>query len=88
MASRHDISFDVVNKIPIREDEIRKIYQTYKYTIPNNGTYYVHHDCDKNQKVREKVRVSCPQYGHEGCGLKLVMQTIIYKLLPKNEEGC
>ena len=44
---RNEIIANVVNKIPIREDEKNKIYQTSKYTILNNGAYYVHHDWDK-----------------------------------------
>ena len=82
MERRNDISVDVVNKIPIREYGRKQQYQTSKYTILKNGAYYVNHDRDKNQKVRGKVAVTCPQYGHEGCGFKLVIQTFIYKLLP------
>ena len=71
MACRDYISVDVVNKTPIREYGRKKIYQTFKYTILNNGAYYVHHDCDKNQKVRGKVAVPCPWYGHGGVWLKI-----------------
>ena len=45
MTRRNNISVYVVNKIPIREVGREKIYQTSKYTILNNGAYYVHHDC-------------------------------------------
>ena len=47
MEWRNDVIVNVVNKIPIREDEKNKIYQTSKYTILKNGAYYVHHDWDK-----------------------------------------
>ena len=33
----NDIIVDVVNKIPIREDGRKKIYQTSKYIILKNG---------------------------------------------------
>ena len=52
MARRHDISVDVINEIPIREDGRKKIYQTSRYTILKNGAYYVHYDWDKKHKVR------------------------------------
>ena len=45
--------------------------------VLNNGAYYVHHDWDKNQKVRGKVAVPCPCYIHEGGGFKLVIQNFI-----------
>ena len=77
MACRNDSSVNVVNNIPIREDGRKQQYQTSKYTILNKGAYYLHHDWDKNQKVRGNVVVPCPWYGHEGCGFKLVMQTFI-----------
>ena len=83
MARRNDIIVDVVNKIPIRKDEKNKIYQTSKYTILNNGAYYVHHDWDKKYKVRGNMMVTLPWYGHEGCGFKLFIQTFIYKLILK-----
>ena len=60
-------------------------YQTSKYTVLKNGAYYVHHDFENNHKVRERVAVTCPQYVHEGCGLKLAMQTFIYKIYPQKE---
>ena len=53
MARINEISVDVVNNIPIREYGRKKIDQTPKYKIPNNGTYYVHHACYKKQKARE-----------------------------------
>ena len=87
MAHRNGISSDVVNKIPIREYGRNKRDQTSKYTILKNGGFYVHHDCYKNQKVRGKVEVPCPWYGHEGCGFKLVMQNFTYNLLLKNRGG-
>ena len=84
----HDISVDVVNEIPMREDGINKIDQTSKYTILNNGEYYVHHDCDKNQKLREIMEVTCPWYGHGECSFKLTMQMFIYNILTnKNRRG-
>ena len=64
MVQRNDIIIDAVTKIPIRRDEIKEIDQTIKYTILKNGAYYVHNDWDKNHKVRGKVVVPCPQYGH------------------------
>ena len=87
MARRNDISVDVVNKIPIREDWKNKIDQTSKNKILNNGAYYVHHDWDKNKRVRLKVAVPFPRYGHDVCGLKLFMYMFIYKILPKNRRG-
>ena len=87
MSQRNDISVDVVNKAPIREDGKKQKYQTSKYTILKNGAYYVHYDWDKNQKVRVKVAVPCPQYVHERCGFKLFMQKIIYKILPPKRGG-
>ena len=77
IARKNDISVDVVNNIAIREDGRKKIYQTSIYTILNNGAYYVHHDWDKNHKLRVNVTVPCYWYGHEGCGFKLVIQTFI-----------
>ena len=85
-ARRNETSDDVVNKIPNRVDGIKNQDQTSKYTILNNCAYYVHHDCDKNHKVRLKVGVPCPWYGHEGCGFKLFTQTFIYKLVPKKRR--
>ena len=87
MSQRNDISVDVVNKNPIREDGRKQKDQTSKYTILKNGAYYVHHDWDNNQKVRVKVAVPCPGYGHERCGFKLFMQKIIYKILPPKRGG-
>ena len=87
MACKNDISVDVINNIPIREDGWSKIYQTSKYKVLKNGTYYVHHDWDKNQKVREKVEVTCPCYDYEGCDLKLTLKTFTYKILPKKRGG-
>ena len=52
MAQRNEISVDLVNMIPIREDGRKKIDQTSKYPILKNGTYYVHHDWDKNNHLR------------------------------------
>ena len=49
----------------------------------NNGAYYVHHDWDKNMKVRGEVTVPCPRYGNEGCDFKPGTKTFMYKLLPK-----
>ena len=63
-ARRNDIIVDAINNIPIREDSRKKIDQNSKYTILRNGAYYVNHYWDKNQKLRGKVAVSCPQYGH------------------------
>ena len=83
MVRINNTSVDVVSKIPIKEDGRKQRYQTSKYTILNNGAYYVQHDWDRNQKVRIKVAVPCPQYNHEGCGFKLVTQTFIYKILTK-----
>ena len=83
----NSISVNAVNKIPLRKDGRKKRDQTSKYTILRNGTYYVHHYWEKNQKVREKVAVTCPTYFHEGCGLKLVLHTYIYKIIPKNRSG-
>ena len=62
MACRHDISADVVSEIPRRGDFWGERGQNYKYTILNNGAYYVYHDCDKNQKVSEYMKVPCPLY--------------------------
>ena len=73
MTRIHDISVYVINEILIREYGRKKIYQTSKYKILKNGAYYVHNDWEKNQKVREKVEVPLPRYGHYGCGLKLIM---------------
>ena len=86
MAWRNGTNVDVVNNIPIREDCRNKRDQTSKYTILNNCSHYVHHDLAKNQKLRGKVAVILPPYGHEGCGLKLVMQTFIYKLLSRKKR--
>ena len=61
---KNDISVFVVSNIPIREDGIKQQDQTSKYTILNNGAYYVHHDLDKNQKVRGEVVVPYPCYSH------------------------
>ena len=83
MARRNDISVDVVNKTPIREDGRKQKYQTSKYTFLKNGAYYVHYDWDTNQKVRVTVAGPCPRYGHERCGFKLFMQNIMYKTPPK-----
>ena len=44
MTQKNDISVDVVNKIPNREHGRKKRDQTSKYTILNNGAYYMHHD--------------------------------------------
>ena len=82
MARRNDIIVNVINKIPIREDGIKKRNQISKYKILKNGAYYVHNDWYNNQKVKEKVAVPCPWYFHEGCGFKLLMQTFIYKHPP------
>ena len=59
------ISVDVVNKIPIKEDGTKKIYQTSRYKILNNDAYYVQHDCQNNQKLWVKLAVPFPQYGHD-----------------------
>ena len=48
MARRNDISSDVANKIPVREDERKQSYQISKYTILKNNAYYVHHNWNKN----------------------------------------
>ena len=88
MAWRNDISVNVVIKIPIMVDGRKQRYQTSKYTILNNVAYYVHHDWDKNHKVWETVVATFHWYVHEGCGFKLVMQTFIYNILPRKEEGC
>ena len=77
MARRNDISSDVANKIPVREDGRKQSYQISKYTILKSCAYCVHHDWDKNQKVRGEVVVPCPWYDHEGCGFKLVMKIFI-----------
>ena len=60
MERRNDISVNVNNKIPIREDGRKKRDKTSKYTILKNGAYYVHNDWEKNQKIRGKVVVHCP----------------------------
>ena len=52
MVQRNDIIIDAVTKIPIRQDEIKEIDKTIKYTILKNGAYYVHQYWYKNQKVR------------------------------------
>ena len=52
MVQRHDISVDVINKIPIRKDGRKKRDQTSKYTTLENVAYYMHHDWYKNHKVR------------------------------------
>ena len=83
MAWRNYISVDAVNKIPIMENERRKRDQTSKYTILNNGAYYVYHDWYKNHKVRVKVVFPCPWYGYELYGFKLFMKTFMHKFLPK-----
>ena len=44
MAWINDIRVNVVNKIPMREYGRKKRDQTSKYTILNNGAYYMHHD--------------------------------------------
>ena len=46
----------------------------------------MHHDWDKNQKVRENVAVPFPCYVHDGCNFKLIMQTFIYKIIPDKER--
>ena len=58
MLWKHDISIDVVNKIPISEDGRKEQDKTLKYTILKNSAYYVYHDWDKNKKVRGKVAVT------------------------------
>ena len=83
MAWINYISVNVVNKIPIMEDERRKRDQTSKYTILNNGAYYVYHDWYKNHKVMVKVVFPCPWYGYELYGFKLFMKTFMHKFLPK-----
>ena len=60
----NDIGVDVVNNIPNRKYGRKKTDQKSKYTILDNGAYYVHHDWKNNQKVREKVGVYFPWYGH------------------------
>ena len=52
MAWRTDITVDVINKTPIKEDGRKKRYQTSKYTTLKNGAYYVHHNWDKNHRVK------------------------------------
>ena len=52
MARINDISVDFINNIPIREDRINNIDQTYKFEILNNGAYYVHHYWEKNYELR------------------------------------
>ena len=46
----------------------------------------MNHDWYKKQKVREKVTVTLPRYGHDGCSFKLIMQKFIYKTLPKKKR--
>ena len=87
MAQRNDISGDVVNNIPIREGGIKKRDQTSKYTILNNGSYYVRHYWYKNQKVREILTVPCHWYFYNRYGLKLFIQTFIYNIIPKKRSG-
>ena len=48
MARRNDISVNVVDKIPIREDGRKQRDQISKYTILKNNAYYVHHNWNKN----------------------------------------
>ena len=64
MVQINDISVDVANNIPIREDEINKIDQTSKYKILNNGSYYVQHNWDNKYNVSEKMAVPLPRCGH------------------------
>ena len=66
MECRHDKIVDVVNYFPINEDKRNKRNQTPKYTILNNGSYYLHHYWYKKQKVMETVAAPFPQYGHDG----------------------
>ena len=47
----------------------------------------MHRDWDKNQKVGGEVAVPFHWYVHEGCGLKLVIQTFIYNILLKKIVG-
>ena len=54
---RNVISVDIVKNNPIREYGGKKRDKTSKYKILNNDAYYVHHDWDKNQKVRENLAV-------------------------------
>ena len=58
MERRNDIGVNIINKIPIRGDRRKKRDQTSKYIILKNGAYYVHHDWEKNHKVREIVVVT------------------------------
>ena len=77
MVRRHNISVYVVNDNPIRDDGRNERDETFKYTILNNGAYYVHHDWYKNHKLRGKVADICPQYVQDGCGFKLIIHTFI-----------
>ena len=86
MAQRHDISVDIFNGTPIREYGRNKRYQVHKYKILNNGAYYVHHDWYKNQNVMERVAVTWPWYGHDGCSFKSIIQIFIYRVVPKKNR--
>ena len=87
IAQRNDISVNVLYNISIREDGRKQRDQISKYTILKNNAYYVHHNWNKNQKVRGKVVVPFPRYGFEGCGFKLFMQTFISKFPPKQRRS-
>ena len=53
MVRIHDISVYVFNDIPMEEYRKNTRDQTSKYTIPNNGAYYVNHGWDKNQRLKK-----------------------------------
>ena len=55
MAHRNDIILDVVNNLPIMQDERKKRYQTSNYKIMNIGAYYLHNYWDNTHKVTNKV---------------------------------
>ena len=73
IVQRNNISVDVVNKLPIMRYGSKKRYHTSKYTILNNGTYYVRYDWEKNQTDRNTVILPYPWYREYGCNFKLVI---------------
>ena len=83
IARKNDISVDVVNNIAIREDGRKKIYQTSIYTILNNGAYYVHHDWDKNQRLRGRGGGAFTLVWPLGVWLQMSHEKLYIKYSPK-----
>ena len=86
MERRNDIGVNIINKIPIRGDRRKKRDQTSKYIILKNGAYYVHHDWEKNHKVREIVVVTWPRYIHGDVDSKYSYRTL-YKRVSQKRGG-